>query len=498
MSSLTSTANESKRATRIGSHSSNRIKLVRTSGEGSRFGLLMGGLAALAALSGIAVAVAELNALFVGVSLLACIFIFIDFRIGIVLLIVLMPISASSLFPHSIAGVVGLNPLNLLLFGTLGSYLLRGSSARSLARLAPWPLLWLYVLPMVMAALLGYRHVGEIPSYFYTLNELDFTDASGYFRDMLVKPLFMVLFALLIGAAISRSMTLKMVLLPMIVSVWVMCLLTIVFVYLSGVSLGELASSSARNFFTPLGMHANDLGRLYAIAYALMLFTLSGTSDYRLRSVLILSMVAVVAALVLTFSRGAFFGFIVVNALFLLSRRKVKILLLGIAFVVALIFLLPGAVYERVGAGWGGGLNAISAGRVDEIWMPLLPELWRSPVYGNGLGSILWSDAMRSGSILQVTHPHNAYLQAALDTGVLGLILLCAYFIHVWKAFRRLSKDVLVSPAERGFYEGAAAGLVSFILSGFVGSSLMPVPEQSFLWLAIGMMYGQRATMREN
>jgi hypothetical protein len=29
--------------------------------------------------------------------------------------------------------------------------------------------------------------------------------------------------------------------------------------------------------------------------------------------------------------------------------------------------------------------------------------------------------------------------------------------------------------------------------AGFVGSSLTPVPEQAFLWLAIGMMFGVQA-----
>ena len=50
-----------------------------------------------------------------------------------------------------------------------------------------------------------------------------------------------------------------------------------------------------------------------------------------------------------------------------------------------------------------------------------------------------------------------------------------------------------MSPILRGFYLGAAAGLVSFLVAGIAGSYLTPVTEQSFLWLAIGMMYGQRA-----
>jgi O-antigen ligase len=103
---------------------------------------------------------------------------------------------------------------------------------------------------------------------------------------------------------------------------------------------------------------------------------------------------------------------------------------------------------------------------------------------------------MRRGagaSILMVTHPHNAYLQALLDMGIAGLVALCAYFFHVWKRFRALSIDAALSAELRGFYQGAAAGLAGFLIAAISDSSLTPVPEQAFLWLAIGMMYGQRA-----
>src|SRR5262245_6981405 len=48
----------------------------------------------LGAFWGYAVAMTHVNALLLCVSLLACIFIFLDFRIGVVLLVLLMPISA--------------------------------------------------------------------------------------------------------------------------------------------------------------------------------------------------------------------------------------------------------------------------------------------------------------------------------------------------------------------------------------------------------------------
>src|SRR5258708_25868394 len=123
---------------------------------------------------------------------------------------------------------------------------------------------------------------------------------------------------------------------------------------------------------------------------------------------------------------------------------------------------------------------------MDELWRPLLPEVLRSPIYGQGLGSILWSEAMRSGAgitIAAVGHAHNAYLQALLDMGIAGLILVCAYFAHVWKEFRTLGVDPAVSPTLRGLYLGGAAGVANPPVSFLPCSTPLPGPEALLLLL---------------
>lgn len=448
---------------------------------------------------GLLVAVAGVNALYLCVSLIGCVFILRDFRIGVVLLVLLVPISRSTVFPHELLGITGLNPLNLLLAGTLAGYFLNALSDGSLRRFVPRPLLWMYIVPILAAGVLGSRHLGEIPPVLFE-KLIEFNSVTGYFRDVVIKPLSLVVFALLVAAAVRRSKKPERFLAPMLISTWVMVALVFVFVWQSGVSLTMLASSEEREFLSPLGMHANELGRLYAAAYALLLFTWVEAKSAGFRLALLVSMGLVVVALVLTFSRGAFLAFVLINLLFLVWRRNAKTLIVFAALATCVLFVLPEAVYDRVTTGFGNsagsGENAISAGRIDHIWLPLLPEIPKSPIWGHGLGSILWSEPMRRGpgtAILAVGHPHNAYLQALLDMGVVGLLLLCAYFAHVWKALRALSVDPAVSPTLRGFYLGAAAGLASLLVSYMTDSSLTPGPEQAFLWLAIGMMYGQRA-----
>src|SRR5688572_14431703 len=233
----------------------------------------LAGLALLGAFWGSAIGVAGWVAVFLCVSLLGCVFILRDFRIGVVLLILLMPLSSSYFFPHAMLGITGLNPLNLLLVATLGSCLLQGLSDGSIRRFVPRALLWLYIVPILIAGALGSRHVGDIAPFFYMYDQIvNFDSAAGYVRNMVVKPLLLVIFALLVGAAVSRSERSEKFLVPTLISIWVMGSMFIVFVFLSGVRIDALAGSS-RSVLSALGMHANELGRLYTVAYALLLFT---------------------------------------------------------------------------------------------------------------------------------------------------------------------------------------------------------------------------------
>ena len=460
--------------------------------RGAGLGLAVIGLALLALLAGAGVALGELQAMYGVLSLIAAAAVLADFRFGAVLVVLMLPIEASVYFPHSLFGVTGLNPLNLVLAATLASYLLRG---KDLGRFVPKPLLFFVVMPMLFAGLLGTRHVGEIHPAYYESMLINFNTPFGYFRDVALKPLFIVLGALLVGAALARSHKPERFLAPIILAVWVMSLMSILFVASSGVSLGLLASTQSREFFSALGMHANDLGRLYAVAYGLLLFTWGETKDLTLKGVLVVTMGVLTLALLFTFSRGAFVGFVLVNALFLMWKLNARTLALALVVLALAAWLLPGAVIGRMslGFGEGGDVNAVSAGRVDEIWLPLIPDLLRTPPWGNGLDATMWSQAVRADAMLLVTHPHNAYIQALLDMGVIGLVLLLAYYWHVFRHLRSLGSNAYLSPTMRGFFQGAVAGLACFLVTGFAGSSLRPTSEFAFLWIAIGMMYGQLA-----
>lgn len=461
--------------------------------SGFGMGMIVMALIALAAASGVALAIGEWQALFVCLSVLACIAVLYDFRIGAVVLIVLLPISASNLFPRELMGIKGLNPINLLVLATLGAYLLHGRTGHTGAFM-PRPLLWLYLLPFLLAGIHGIGKVDDILPLFYELEAIHFTEAPGYLRDLVMKPALIVIVALLLAASVAKSQKPERFLMPIVIAIWAICLLEIFFVAFSGIKhIGELAGAGAgaRRFFLLIGLHANDLGRLFAMAYALVLFTWWEAKDPGFKLLLFLTMGILSVALLLTFSRGAFLGFMVINGLFLLWKFNAKTVALALLASTVVLAFAPGYLYRRITFGFASGdVDVVSAGRVEGIWAPLLPEIWKSPWIGEGVGSIMWSYPMLTDAMTPVVHPHNAYLEAVLDTGFIGFALLLAFYWTVWRGFRSLGSHAYLSPQLRGFFQGAAAGLIAFFVTGWAGSSLLPRNEWSFLWIAIGLMYG--------
>ena len=447
-------------------------------------------LIAIGLVLGATVGVLGVGGAVLAVSGLAAIFVMRDFRVGVAMLVLLMPISQSYVFPHEMFGLTGLNPLNLLVVATLVALYMRWLGDGMLKGFIPRSLFLFYIAPLIMGACIGMFHWDEIPGIFHDLDLLSVTSEATYWRDMFMKPLMFVVYALLMACAVQKSERPERFLTPMIVSIVVMAVLAIAFVLFEGYSLSQLAGVYSRQMFSSLGMHANDLGRLYATAYAPLLFMWGRTSNSGLKLVLVIVMGLVAAALLLTFSRGAFLSFILVNIVFLISRRSTKMFALAAILIPIAVAMAPGALWDRVTMGVGEGADAVTAGRTGEIWGPLMPELLDSPFWGRGIGAVMWSKAMLEGRLPPVSHPHNAFLQAYLDMGIIGLLLLIAFWIYIWARCLRYGRDPRLPENLQGFFQGSAAAIVAFLVAGFAGSSLEPDPAQVFMWLAVGMMYG--------
>ena len=358
--------------------------------------------------------------------------------------------------------------------------------------------LWLglYVLVVVLGGLNGLRNVEAIPTWVLSGTSADFGNPWVYFRAILLPGLLLPLLTMITAVAIVDRQKLDTALLPAWTLAGAMALLVLAFVATSGASLGTMSDASYRNeHLKDLGFHSNELGTFLAIGYALLIGARTGMTDRRARTLGAFVLCAIGVALVLTFSRGALLAFLVINGWYLMfgsTRNRA----LFIAMVLIGCLLAPAAVFERAQFGVETrDLNEISAGRLDNIWLPLLPDVADHLWFGQGLHSIMWTDAQRHQQMFPVNIAHNAYLDLVLDVGIAGGILILCWYIYLWRAFRRGAATDPDSRYRAVFFGGQLAMLALFTCA-LSNDRLTPTAPTCLLWLVSGVLLGRQAYLQ--
>jgi O-antigen ligase len=424
----------------------------------------------------------------------------INYKAGILFAIILLPLTATQHIPRELFGVKGLNPLNATLALSIVSLIIAKSLQHGKILIPMWPRYFLiYLGLMVLASFYGASHASSIPPYYLILKVNDFNSAGGYLRDILAKPLIILFTGFMLSVAIANTDKPRRYLIPFFFSSITLPVIVIGYVLVSGVSLSVLASSEHRGFLSALGIHANELGFMFNMAFALALFCFFSVENSWAKWALGIITLILLTAIMLTFSRGAFLGVLAVTGYFLFTRRKFRSMLAVFLLVVMSTFVMPQAVVDRALTGVKSGnvnVEDVSAGRVDRIWRPLLPEVLGSPLVGHGMSSILWSDAAIHHEILPVGHPHSAYLGALLDFGILGSIIIFLFFRHMWALFARIGK-LHPDPLWRGFFQGGTACILLMLVQGVTDDRFTPTLPQTFLWLTYGIAVGLAARQKK-
>lgn len=453
--------------------------------------------AALAVFFGLMASVASVFALIVILSLLFSALALFNYRIGVVLLILLMPLADTRLFPHEMFGITGLNPFNLLLLLTLVSYFLPRLTQRESYTLFPSYFYYLYLLPIMVAALVGSFHVGDIQHSRYIDFVLSFNNKLSYVRDLVIRPLFMPIIAYLIAAAVRDSKSPERFLgLGMFAVVAIAIFEVVVLLWLGH---GIFAALKQRDLLSVTGMHANQLGPFFGLTYGMALYLRAHTTSFWPRILATFAILISLVAGMLSFSRGGYVIFAIVTVIYLVSRRNLKTLAVGMIFIALAGLAAPQEFYDRIELGFenGPGITAsspdeLSAGRF-YIWSKAIDDLPEALPIGNGIGSFMWSTAIRSGAVRFMGHPHNTYLRTLLDFGLPGSILIFLFFRRIYKGWRTASMDEKLSPMMRGFFEGVSVSFIGYMIFAFTSSGVLPEPDQFFLWVAMGILFGLQA-----
>lgn len=423
-----------------------------------------------------------------------------DYRVGVVALILIMPVSNTYLFPRQLFGITGFSPENLLLLGTAGVYLLKNVfSQQGLLKASP-KFAWFYVLPLLVGGAVGALYVKNIFPGYLIDNQIKYSAPIPYLRDVVLKPLFLLLYAYLVAAAVRDSKKPEYFIAPFVASLLVMVLVVFYGAIASGLGLSGLAESTNRQALNVVGMHANELGPMLVTGIVFVIFTQAGLKSSLVKFFCWVIVGVAAVAVMLTFSRAAFLALFISAAFFFFGAKNGVRLLGGILVVSVVALLLPQEVIDRVTEGFQPGaadVNSMSktdkltAGRVAGIWAPALADVAQSPIFGRGLMSMLWSNASWAGLTPKlVTHPHNAYIRILMDMGIVGALLVFYGVFCLWRsAITNASRPDLPSwlrAASRGF----AVVLVVYAVICVTGSAWTPLPMQIFLWGALGVVFG--------
>lgn len=429
----------------------------------------------------------------------------VDYRFGLAFIILFLPYANSPLLPK--VGPVSM--VNVLILGVCFSFLVRWLMYRLGGRRIEVPipreLILFYFVPFTLAMMIGSTHLNEIPSHLYgaklpTEGGYGFYDywISFYFKTMLLVAAVFALGASVIEGKKSNHYVWLVVVSGCLYSAGIFAV-----VALSGYSLDQLRY--IRDSLRPLGHHNNGVGYMLIWPLAAALFMREFVDVAFKRYLLLAAAGLIFCGILMTFSRGGFVAAMTVVGYYVWHFRRLRTALLVVSFaVVAVVFspdavrdrLLTGledkSVYDQVASRSGSG-DELTAGRVF-VWRNLAPEILRSPLFGRGVDSGMWSEFVKNGNTY--ANPHNMYLSILLDMGIIGAICMVVAFRFVWSIFRKLSVDVRLPPSVQGYFAGATAGLVGMLAGAMTGLSYYPLNIQLYLWIAIGLGLGYRRRLQ--
>lgn len=426
------------------------------------------------------------------IGIVGLVLILVEFRLGVVAMVLMMPLTATVLMPRQLLGIPGFTPLNAVLALTFASMILTSTFGRRKLVPVPWRLFAPLLLLLASGVYLGSGKIRLIAAHFFLENPYLYKSAFSYGMDEFIKPCVYLVAVWMVAVAIGSSKRCEPWLRLVNISVLALPLLIIAAVLLSGYSLRELASPAARTFLSSTGLHANVLSVVLLPAFAGGLFMLPAYQTMLGRLFGSLVVGASVVALMLTFSRAAFLGVLLVTCVFFFLRGNFRYVIIGVIVCATVAVVLPDSFVERATTGFGkSGVGSrqhdtLTAGRVGGIWLPLLPEIAKHPIVGDGINATQWSIPAREGLIVE-GHPHNAYLRLLMDHGIVGLGVVGYFLLQVWRLFRRRANDTTQPPLIRAYFNGVSVALVIFMIQCVSGSRLIFDYIQVFYWFAIAI-----------
>jgi hypothetical protein len=168
--------------------------------------------------------------------------------------------------------------------------------------------------------------------------------------------------------------------------------------------------------------------------------------------------------------------------------KRAQLLPVILVAALGMSFVATSTIIERATTGIEAeDPNTFSAGRLDLIWLPLIEEILEDPVdiaFGRGRYGMVTASVHKEGLIRAASHPHNMYIEAVADSGVVGLVIFSALFgFLLQRTYRSIPR--LRDPVVREYQCGVLISLAMYMMAGMTGRSFFPAVDNSFLWVVV-------------
>ena len=255
-------------------------------------------------------------------------------------------------------------------------------------------------------------------------------------------------------------------------SLIVLILAASVLLSLGGVNdyrLGNLALQGRRieGVIGGIFSNPNDLALHLVTMVPLTVGLLLSTSSYLKKLLYWFCALILIAGVIVAFSRGGFLALgcaICFLTWKLAPRSRVVFGVLGLALVLGLIALAPGAFRSRLTK------DASAVARTDDLKRSIFLAV-RNPIFGIGIGNYVFYSN-------QAKATHNAYTQVAAELGLAAAVFYILFIIGPFKGFRTLEREYRASRKKPPHYYFAItlqASLVGYMVASFFASV-------AFLW----------------
>jgi hypothetical protein len=319
---------------------------------------------------------------------------------------------------------------------------------------------------------------------FINLHFAEELNSLRFFLSFYVKPLIYLLPFFVVAKLIKSSDDLQILTNAITIALSVLSLVVIyVFTINVGTAFDPVVATEAYSEY--FGMHRNDLATFFVLGLPLVLYGL----NIQRNIVRLLAVVICLIGIGILFSRTAYLTTLITFLAYSLFMNKHRLISWALFVVLILSLVFNNVISDRASKGLvEGDINTLAAGRIEQIWTPLLYELAKSPsklLFGSGRYAIAYSDSAQNNSIQFVFHPHNMYLEQLLDIGLVGILVFWATLLAILKKLYRLARQTN-NELRSSFAKVLLISLLCFFVSGLTGRTLFPELPASYLWLILG------------